>query len=221
MTPKTKCLEPATLAALAAGSMPSEAMRAVQKHLPECPRCLGIVAATVRERARVVGAAGMGDTVVIARPGKVRQSPVHLSAVLLSVLALGSSAAWWHRGAAGAPPPAEQVEERAALRAKPLATTTAPSQPATRFLHVGDAGSPEPDHAALSQVRSPRIEPIFEPTDVAEVQPTPNRTEAVGPMRPSRPSSDSREQRGKGHPGEAELDPQHVDIDGRRIRTTL
>lgn len=221
MTPRTKCLDAATLAALAAGTMPAEAMRDVQTHLPECSQCLGIVAATVRERARVVGAAGMGDTVVIERPVKVRQGPVQLLAVLMSFLALGSSVAWWHLGAAVDSHPTEQGEERAALRAVPRATVTPPSEPANHFVHVGDAGAPGPDQAAGSQMRSPRIAPIFaERADAAPTheQSTSAQTDGVTKMRPS---SDPREQPDKRHPSDAEREPEHIDIAGRRIRTTL
>ena len=81
------CLDRRTLAALAAGKLSAADVERVQAHLPECPRCLSIVAATVRgakQKARAPKTEGFSSGTIIGR--KYR---------LIAPISRGSGGAVW------------------------------------------------------------------------------------------------------------------------------
>ena len=81
------CLDRRTLAALAAGKLSAADVERVQAHLPECPRCLSIVAATVRgakQKSRAPKTEGFSSGTVIGR--KYR---------LIAPISRGSGGAIW------------------------------------------------------------------------------------------------------------------------------
>jgi hypothetical protein len=93
----SRCLDARTLAALAGGTMPSDEVRHVREHLPQCSKCLGKVAAASRQRA-LDGPAGSGRESARVPPG-AESSPGRLLrglAVAISLLALGSSVTCWY-----------------------------------------------------------------------------------------------------------------------------
>jgi hypothetical protein len=121
---RIRCLAPSTLAALAQGRLPADQMREVQEHLPACSKCLGIVAASIRDRARSTSSAGGSDPVVLERP--IRYGSAHLISMVLSFLALGGSIAWWNMGG---PVPVEMDNGSGALVVAPVAIPAAATAP--------------------------------------------------------------------------------------------
>jgi hypothetical protein len=95
---QSRCLDAQTLAALAHGKMPSGELHHIEKHLPQCSRCIGAIAAGIQRRARPSRYGSTSDSAVLVRSGSSRSRLSHTLAVALSLLALGSSVTYWYLG---------------------------------------------------------------------------------------------------------------------------
>lgn len=93
---RPRCLDAQTLTALAHGRIPSEELERVRQHLPQCSKCLGALSAAVRRRAlgerSPPGARGPALAPIDSGHGRLFRG----LAVVLSLLALGSSATCWY-----------------------------------------------------------------------------------------------------------------------------
>jgi hypothetical protein len=91
---KTTCLDAETLAALAHGTIPADQVSHVEAHLPNCSKCLGVVARAARGHMGFRPPAPGGDTVELPRASPARHRPVRIVAIAMSLFVAGGSATW-------------------------------------------------------------------------------------------------------------------------------
>ena len=200
---RSACLDRATLAILARGTIPAERVQEIADHLRQCQRCLRVVARGPGSRSGALERA-LSQTAALVPPYGATlgtSSGAKRLAVVASVMALTASAAGWYKSVLD-----EKRDEAAELlRPRAAATASAITEPGpdlTLLTPAGDAG------AAPS---TPGVAPVPPETPAALALPRPAvPRRAVQPVqrRPSVPLS-------------APLQDRTPMVDGRRIRTTL
>lgn len=217
---RTTCLDPETLAALADGNVPAHNLSHVRAHLPECSKCLDVLAFAARGRAGLGSPARGGDTLALPRRAVARRNPRRAIAVVLSFVALGSSAAWWRfDGAEGV----RADENRRGRDALPITIQEAivPSSARSRVDAIdpplGDGAEAGP--ATIPSGDRERPAPAAESARLAPpIRPTSRSPHSTPRARSTPDTANERQPRVPEVTDANEMPPL---VNGRRIRTTL
>jgi anti-sigma factor RsiW len=199
-SPKNRCLDPDTLASLAAGRVPAERLLEVRSHLPHCPRCLNVVASAALQRTGRSGSLPRGgDTVELPRWLPLRPSSTRTMSAIISVVALAGIGAWcWFAAHAEHTDPVTEPREQTPNL--PVATPEKASDaPSLAVLDAGMTSMP----SAVDAITAPAA-----PSEGGRRLREASLNRA--PRRPS-PSPTAASPRA----------PQGLILDGRHIRTSL